>query len=375
MTSSSNESGGPVSALCGPVAVLGAGDWGSTLAWLLCGNEGLSEVRLWARDEAKIAEMRKSGKLQSSGKEPLAVPEKLKLEPDLSEAIDSARVIVMACSSQGMRELSQNINEILVKQKKELESVTEKVSEGSRGSLERNAEPQPKPIIANVAKGLELNTFMRMSQVIESEIPDVSVNTLSGPNLAAEIRKQLPCASTVAGKNLEDMQYAQKCLTTSLFRVYTNQDIVGVELGGTLKNVIAIAAGGSDGLGLGVNAKAALLTRGLAEMTRFAVKFGAKESTLFGLSGVGDLMATCQGPLSRNYRVGFHLAQGKSLAQTLELIGSVAEGVNTTLAVCDLAKKMGVELPIAEQVAKILRNEMSPEKSISALMRRPLANE
>jgi|AGTN01.2.fsa_nt_gi Glycerol-3-phosphate dehydrogenase len=350
MTSGERNPDGNDSREFGPVAILGSGDWGSTLAWLLCCNEDISEVRLWGRNEAKIAQMRKSGDFGL--REPLAVPEKLILEVDLAAAISGARLIVMACSSQAMRELANQVNSALLLRMSD-----------------------DKPVIVNVAKGLELNTFMRMSEVIESEISNVTVMTMSGPNLAFEIRKSQPCATTVAGKNPDALRYAQKCLRTSLFRVYTNEDLVGVELGGTLKNVIAIAAGGTDGLDLGVNAKAALLTRGLAEMTRFAVKFGAKESTLFGLSGVGDLMATCQGPLSRNYRVGYYLAKGKSLEMVLEMIQSVAEGVNTTFAVCDLAKKMGVELPIAEQVAKILRNEMSPEKSIPALMGRRLVNE
>lgn len=334
----------------GPVVVLGSGDWGSTLAWLLCGKESLGAVRLWGRNETKINEMRASRDF--GGKEPLAVPEKLILCSDLTSAVSGAELIVMACSSQAMRELSKQVNSVIVSKRSDR-----------------------KPVIVNVAKGLELKTFLRMSEVIESEISNATVATMSGPNLAFEIRKGQPCATTVAGRNPEALRFAQNCLTTSLFRVYTNEDLIGVELGGTLKNVIAIAAGGTDGLGLGVNAKAALLTRGLAEMARFAVKLGAKESTLFGLSGVGDLMATCQGPLSRNYRVGYYLAQGKSLEAVLEMIQSVAEGVNTTFAVCDLAKTLGVELPIAEQVAKILRNEMSPEKSISALMRRPLVNE
>jgi glycerol-3-phosphate dehydrogenase (NAD(P)+) len=334
----------------GPVAVLGSGDWGSTLGWMLCNNANLSEVRLWGRDKEKIDQMRKTKILHKT--DSLPVPDKLKLEDDLSAAVHGARVIVMACTSQTMRELSRRLNQVLSEQA-----------------------PEQLPLIVNVAKGLELDTFMRMSQVIESEIQNASAMTLSGPNLAFEIRNQLPCASSLAGKDNDDMEYAQKCLNTSLFRIYTNHDIVGVEFGGTLKNIIAIAAGGSDGLGLGVNAKAALLTRGLREMTRFAVKFGAKESTLFGLSGVGDLMATCQGSLSRNYRVGYHIAQGKTLNEALELVQSTAEGVNTTFAVVAQARELGVELPIAEQVAQTLKGEISPDKSIPLLMKRPLGTE
>ncbi len=185
----------------------------------------------------------------------------------------------------------------------------------------------------------------------------------------------MPAASVVASSDLELARALQETLSVSKFRVYANDDLVGCELGGTFKNIIAIAAGSCDGLGLGINAKAALLTRGLAEMTRLAVRLGAKPTTLAGLAGMGDLFATCGSPLSRNYRVGYELVRGKPLDQILTQLGAVAEGVTTAAAVCELSKRLGLELPIAEQVESTLKGNNTPAGAIMALLSRPLASE
>lgn len=327
------------------VAVLGSGAWGSTIAWLLS-KSGNLDVRLYSHSAEKVARMRETGILEKPA--PVAVPEALTISADLEATIHGAGIIIIACTSQLMREVSGSLKPLI-----------------GAGS----------PMIVSATKGLELSTNLRMSEVIRSELPGIRVLSLSGPNLAFEIRAGLPAAAVVAAESLEDAKLAQKTLNTSGFRLYSTDDITGVELGGTLKNVIAIAAGGSDGLNLGVNAKAALLTRGLTEMRRLALALGARESTLYGLSGMGDLMATCQGPLSRNYRVGHHLAKGTTLEVSLKLVETEAEGVATTYSVCELSKKLNLELPIAEQVQAVLKGESTPEKAIYALMSRPLASE
>jgi glycerol-3-phosphate dehydrogenase (NAD(P)+) len=327
------------------VAVLGSGAWGSTIAWLLS-KQGNLDVRLYSHSPEKVARIKETGILEKPA--PVAVPDRLSISADLEATVSGAGIIIIACTSQLMRDVARSLNSI--------------VGSGS-------------PIIVSAVKGLELSTTMRMSEVVHEELPGLRVLSLSGPNLAFEIRAGLPAAAVVAGKSIDDAKLVQKTLYTTGFRLYSTDDLIGVELGGTLKNVIAIAAGGSDGLNLGVNAKAALLTRGLTEMKRLALALGARESTLYGLSGLGDMMATCQGPLSRNYRVGHHLAKGTTLAVSLKLVETEAEGVSTTYSVCDLSKKLNLELPIAEQVQAVLKGDTTPEKAIMALMTRPLATE
>lgn len=327
------------------VAVIGSGAWGSTLAWLLAKQRNL-DVRLYSRSAERVARMRETGILEKPA--PVAVPETLTLSSDLEATTHGAGIIIIACTSQHMREVARSLGPVV----------------GAASAA-----------VVSAVKGLELGTDLRMSEVISQEIPTARVFSLSGPNLAFEIRAGLPAAAVVAGKSLDDARIIQKTLSTNSFRLYASDDLVGVEFGGTLKNVIAIAAGGSDGLNLGVNAKAALLTRGLTEMKRLALAMGARESTLYGLSGMGDLIATCQGPLSRNYRVGHHLAKGSSLTVSLKLVETEAEGVSTTHAVCELSKKMQLELPIAEQVQAVLKETTTPDKAIMNLMSRPLAIE
>ncbi|MDZ4832653.1 MAG: NAD(P)H-dependent glycerol-3-phosphate dehydrogenase [Candidatus Melainabacteria bacterium] len=327
------------------VAVLGSGAWGSTIAWLLA-KGGTLDVWLYSRSAEKIARMKETGILEKPA--PVAVPDQLTLSSDLEATVSGAGVIVIACTSQHMRETARILKPLI---------------------------GVSTPIIVSVVKGLELQTNLTMSAVIKQELERARVLCMSGPNLAFEIRAGLPAASVVAGEVLEDARLVQKTLSANSFRLYASDDLPGVELGGTLKNIIAIAAGGSDGLNLGVNAKAALLTRGLNEMKRLSLALGAREATLYGLSGMGDLIATCQGPLSRNYRVGHHLAKGTTLAAALKLVETEAEGVTATYAVCELSKKLQLELPIAYQVQQVLDGTSTPEKAIMALMTRPLAVE
>ena len=214
-----------------------------------------------------------------------------------------------------------------------------------------------------------------MSEVLAQELPNFETCVLSGPNLAKEILQGLPAATVIASNNMAAATQVQKILSVPKFRLYTNTDVIGVELGGTLKNVIAIAAGCADGLALGSNAKAALITRGLAEISRLAVSMGAKPSTLAGLAGMGDLLATCTSPLSRNYHLGAELAQGKSLQSILKETGAVIEGITTAQAVCNLGQTLNIELPIAKLVQACLDSSLSPSEAIMTLMNRPLISE
>jgi glycerol-3-phosphate dehydrogenase (NAD(P)+) len=233
----------------------------------------------------------------------------------------------------------------------------------------------PQQIIVTTTKGLDLETRRSPSQIWAAAFPENPIVVLSGPNLSVEIQQGLPAAAVVAGKNLEATEIVQSMFSSSQFRVYTNEDPLGVEIGGTVKNVMAIAAGTCDGLGLGSNAKAGLLTRGLAEIIRIGTHWGAKPETFYGLSGLGDLLATCGSMLSRNYRVGYGLAQGKSLDQLLAEIGGTAEGVNTTQVLVAVAQEYQIDLPITAMVDRVLQGGITPAEALTALMQRDRKSE
>jgi len=331
------------------VTILGAGSWGLTLAHLWC--HGGRPVKVYCRNQAGALKLSTTRLMEK----PRAhhIPSDVVITSSLEEALADTDLIVFACNSQSMRELATAVAAILLAPSRE----------------------RALPVLVSATKGLELGTQLRMSEVLTAVVPGCGVASLSGPNLADEVLGGLPTASVVASTDIALARSLQSQLSAPKFRVYASDDPVGIELGGTLKNVIAIAAGACDGLSLGVNAKASLLTRGLAEITRLAVRLGAKPQTMAGLAGMGDLFATCSGPLSRNYRVGFELARGKALALILEELGSVAEGVPTAEAVCELSKRLGLELPIAEQVESTLKGNSTPAGAIMALLSRPLASE
>jgi len=328
------------------IAVLGAGSWGSTLAWLFASSG--KHVRLYAHRQERADQINSERAILRPFKRPL--PPEVTVSSDLERCIENVDVIVFCCTSQSIRELGGKVNELL-------------------------QDSKANPILVSAVKGLELGSLKRMSQVLEDVVFDAVVCTLSGPNLAFEILSGLPTASVIASRSAEAANSVQQLLSVPKFRLYTSRDIIGVELGGTLKNIIAIAAGASDGLNLGANAKAALLTRGLAEMTRLSVRLQAEASTLAGLAGMGDLFATCSGPTSRNYKLGMELSKGRKLAEILFDMGAAVEGVPTTEAVCELSIKLGLELPIAEQVESTLKGKSSPEGAIMTLMGRPLSSE
>lgn len=328
------------------VTLLGAGSWGLTLAWLFSQSE--NDIFLYSNNASKIAELNKNKKLDKPVKVNFE-KQKITFINDLTIALDNSDILIFCCTSQSMRESAKKVAPFLKQSKL--------------------------PIIVSAAKGLELSTLSRMSQILEQEITGAEICVLSGPNLAKEILEGLPTAAVIACKNADAASAVQKYLSVQKFRLYTNTDVIGVELGGTLKNVIAIAAGCADGLNLGANAKAALLTRGLAEMTRLAVLLGAKPTTLVGLAGMGDLLATSASPLSRNYHLGLEMGKGKSLQSVLKETGCVIEGITTTEAVCKLSKNLNIELPIAKLVQAFLDGSLSASEAIMTLMNRPLVSE
>lgn len=237
---------------------------------------------------------------------------------------------------------------------------------------------QPQMIFVNATKGLEIETQMRMSEVVRDVLRaqfEPRYVMLSGPSFAQEVARDEPCALVAASSDKAAAEVAQAALSSARFRVYTNDDVTGVEIGGALKNVMAIATGAVNGLGLGYNSAAALVTRGLAEMTRFAVRMGARAETLAGLAGMGDLVLTCFGQLSRNRRVGFELGRGRKLAEILNEMREVAEGVKTARAAYELANKLNVEMPITTGVYQMLYGGKSPRELMVELMERPLKRE
>jgi glycerol-3-phosphate dehydrogenase (NAD(P)+) len=229
---------------------------------------------------------------------------------------------------------------------------------------------QPQQIIVTTTKGLDLATNFTPTQIWATAFPHNPIVVLSGPNLSAEIQQGLPAATVVASQNALAATKVQAVFSSGQFRVYTNNDPLGVEIGGTVKNVIAIAAGTCDGLGLGNNAKAGLLTRGLTEIVRVGTQWGANPETFYGLSGLGDLLATCSSILSRNYQVGYGLAQGQSLAEILAQLQGTAEGVNTTRVLMQIARQNNVELPITAMVDRLLQGQITPTAALTALMLR-----
>lgn len=330
------------------ISIFGAGSWGLTLAWLL-GNGG-HDVVLYTRSFEKAMDLTYAA-ITTPVK--LRLPQSVRPTSELKEAAQADRLLLLACTSQTVRELSTAINEVL-----------------------SGAEPPKQPlIVVSAVKGLELGSLKRMSEVIAECIPNANICSLSGPNLADEILAGMPAATVISCKDADIAAHVQAIFTSKKFRVYTNTDIVGTELGGSLKNIVAIAAGVSDGLGLGANSKAALLTRGLAEMTRLSITLGGESKTLAGLAGMGDLFATCGAVTSRNYRLGAAIAGGATAQEAESALGVVAEGVATTFAVCELAKRLNLDLPIASAVESMLKGKTTPIGAIMTLMSRPPVSE
>lgn len=322
------------------VTVLGAGSWGTALAKVL-GDKG-HRVVLWGRREEAMRSIRES-RVNEAFLPGVALPASLDATHLLDEALEGADMLLVAVPTHGLREVLPRVSTLV---------------------------RQPIPVIS-ATKGIEQETLKLVNHIIEDELPwskGVFI-ALSGPSFAMEVARGQPTVVVAAAADAGLAREVQRAFfSDGSFRVYLSTDVLGVEMGGALKNVIAIAAGASDGMGFGTNARAALITRGLAEIARLAVRMGAEPMTLAGLAGMGDLVLTCSGSLSRNRHVGFELGKGKKLAQILSEMRQVAEGVRTTKSAWDLAQREGVPMPIVEQVFRVLYEDKDPKAAVWDLM-------
>ena len=324
------------------IAVIGAGAWGTALSMVLARGKR-HQVSLWAF-EREVCESVQKKRINDLFLPGYAIPEDVSITTSLPSALQDAEIVLTVMPSHHARRLYEQMRPLLT-------------------SAVR---------IVSATKGIENETYKCMTEVATEVTGSPHIAALSGPTFAKEVARGDPTALTVAAQDPEVAAYIQREFSDPMFRVYTNDDVIGVELGGSLKNVIAIAAGVVEGLGFGHNTAAALITRGLAEITRLAVACGARRETLFGLSGMGDLVLTCTGGLSRNRTVGVELGRGRSLSDIMAgMHGMVAEGVLTTDAALGLAKRADIEIPITEQMHAILHEQKSPKDAIRELMSRP----
>ena len=326
------------------IVILGGGSWGTALAISLA-RKGLA-VDLWCRNEAQAEEMRET-RFNKKYLPNVSLTDKIRILTDLNEAMQDKDIVVLAVTSQSIRSITETIKPI----------VNEKM------------------IIVNVAKGLEIGSNLRLSQVVKEILPDNAFVALYGPSHAEEVSVGMPTGLVAASENMEAALAVQDVFISASLRVYTNHDLIGVEIGGALKNIIALANGIAVGLGYGDNTQAILLTRGLAEITRLGVALGANAATFQGLTGIGDLVVTCNSMHSRNRRCGVALGQGAKLEDVLKNMGMVVEGVNTTKAAVELAEKIGVSMPIAEQMYGVLFGDVDVRTVVERLMLRDKKNE
>ncbi|MDP2939084.1 MAG: NAD(P)H-dependent glycerol-3-phosphate dehydrogenase [Candidatus Omnitrophota bacterium] len=326
------------------IAVLGDGGWGTTLAIQL--NKNGFKTTLWSafKDYANYLNKKRTNTKFLSG---IKIPKSIEITSDLKEALDSSLIIILAIPSQYLRSVLQRLKGFDLS----------------------------KTIVVNVAKGIEKVSLRRMSEVISEELGDVKQAMLSGPTIAREVAFGIPTTAVIASNNLSIAKLLQGIFNSERFRIYTNKDLMGVELGASLKNVIAIACGISDGLGFGTNTKAALLARGLAEMTRLGVKMGANEKTFFGISGLGDLVTTCISSLSRNRFLGEQIGKGKRAKSIIRHMQMIAEGYPTAKSAYELSKKFKVDMPITKEIYSVLYKNKNPLKAVNDLMVRKIKEE
>lgn len=325
------------------VGLVGGGSWGTTVASLVARN---TEICMWARDPATVKEINK----KHTNKKYLPdakLPKSLKASGDLEEVVAGADVLVMGVPSNSFREVLKDIAPFI----------------------------RPWVPVVSLTKGLERGTDMRMTQIIEAELPGHPVGVLTGPNLAREIMAGQAAASVIAMDDEIIVKELQKVFNSGVFRVYTNDDVIGCELGGVLKNIIAIAVGMGIGLGAGDNTRAALITRGLSEISRLGVAMGGRLETFAGLTGMGDMLATCISPQSRNHHVGLELGKGRSIDSIIEDMVMVAEGVKSAPTVIKLAEKYQVEMPIARDVHEVIAGRRTPEQAFYGLLKRKVGAE
>lgn len=329
------------------IALLGAGSWGTALAIVLADNG--HHVKIWARRKEQVDEM---NNLHTNEKylPNITLPEKIEASTDMANVVNGANTIVIVTPTKSMREVLKQLNETLTK---------------------------PVSII-HASKGIEPDTLKRISEIIEEEIQEnflKSIVVLSGPSHAEEVSLRQPTTVTVSSTNKQACEEAQDLFINDYFRVYTNPDIVGVELGGALKNIIALGAGICNGLGYGDNSRAALITRGLAEITRLGKAMGANPLTFSGLTGIGDLIVTCTSQHSRNWRAGYAIGKGQKLSEVLNNMGMAVEGVRTTLAAYQLSQKYNVDMPITKELYNVLFNDKDPKQAVDDLMTRKRTHE
>ncbi len=321
------------------VGVIGAGSWGTALALLL--NKNGHSVTVWSISEEEINML--SAEREHKSKLPgVKIPDDMTFTTNMEEAVRGKDVLVLAVPSKFTRGTARNMKDY--------------VAEGQ--------------IIVDVAKGIEEDTLMTLSQQIEQEVPQADVAVLSGPSHAEEVGRGLPTTVVIGAKTEKTAVYLQEIFMNEVFRVYTSPDMLGMELGGSLKNVIALAAGIADGMGYGDNTKAALITRGIAEIARLGVKMGGAIESFTGLTGIGDLIVTCASVHSRNRKAGYLMGQGKSMEEAMEEVQMVVEGVYSAKAAEKLGKKYGVDLPIINKINEVLFSGKDPKEAVNELMLR-----
>ena len=321
------------------IAVIGSGSWGTAMAVHLAKKSYEVYLWSWQQEETDRLNLHRENKEFLPG---IAFTDNIICSHDMALCVQGADLIITAVPSIATRTTANALGKV--------------VSKGQK--------------LLNISKGIEDKSLMRLSEVYMQEVPQASVSVMSGPSHAEEVSRGLPTTNVVASADEQTSKEIQEIIMSDVFRIYTSDDIIGVELGGALKNIIALCAGISDGLGFGDNTKAALMTRGLAEMKRLGVALGAKSDTFAGLSGVGDLIVTCTSMHSRNRRAGILIGEGKSLEETLKEVHMVVEGVNTASAAFDLANKMNVTMPITEEACNILFKNKSPREAVHSLMTR-----
>ena len=326
------------------VGVLGAGSWGTALSVLLSDNG--HQVTVWSIDEneVKMLNEKREHELKLPG---VKLPDDMVITGDLGSAVKGKDFLVLAVPSPFTRSTAKKMSPL--------------VADGQ--------------IIVDVAKGIEESTLMTLSRQIEQEIPQADVAVLSGPSHAEEVGHRLPTTCVIGAKTRKTAEYLQSMFISNVFRVYTSPDILGIELGGSLKNVIALAAGIADGLGYGDNTKAALITRGIAEIARLGVKMGGKIETFTGLTGIGDLIVTCASVHSRNRKAGYLIGQGMSMQEAMDEVKMVVEGVYSAKAAAKLAQKYEVSMPIVDEVNAVLFDGKSPAEAVNDLMMRESRSE
>ena len=325
------------------VGLIGGGSWGTTVASIVAKN---TDIAIWARNASTVAEINE----QHTNKKYLPdakLPKNLVAFNDLESVVANADVLIMGVPSNSFREVLKELSPFL-----------------------RSGVP-----IVSLTKGLEKDTDLRMTEIVKAELPGHPVGVLTGPNLAREIMAGQAAASVIAMDDIETAEQLQTIFNSNLFRVYTNNDVVGCELGGVLKNIIAIAVGMGIGLGAGDNTRSALITRGLAEVTRLGVALGGRAETFSGLTGMGDMLATCISPQSRNHHVGLELGKGRHIDDIIKEMVMVAEGVKSAPTVIKLAEKAGIEMPIAHDVYGVLTGRLTAEQAFYGLLNRQVGSE